>query len=299
MPLDIAFVTCARLPDLDPDDRLLLRPLEARGVRVTPTVWDDPLVDWDRFDLTVVRSTWDYTERRDQFVAWAHAVPRLVNSADVIEWNTDKRYLVDLAEAGLPVVPTTWISSNVDIDRLPPQGRYVLKPAIGAGSIDAAVFELAEPAGRDAGRRHAEKLLAAGHTVMVQPYIAELDEHGETGVILLRGRFSHGIRKGGMLGSESVEEAGEGLYKEETIVGRMPSDDELALASAAVDAAPAGREALVYARVDMVRGADGRPMIMELELTEPSLFMFTTPGSEERFADAIANVAAAAAATPG
>ena len=296
MPLDIALVTCALLPDLDPDDRLLVAPLEARGVSVTPAVWDDPTVDWDRFDLTVVRSTWDYTERRDQFVAWAHAVPRLVNSADVIEWNTDKRYLVDLAEAGLPVVPTTWISTAADVGRLPATGRHVLKPAIGAGSINAEVFDLSDLAGCDAARRHAQRLVAGGQTVMVQPYIAEIDEHGETGVILLFGAFSHGIRKTGILGTEALEDV-EGLYKKETIVGRMPSDDEMALATAAVDAAPAGREALVYARVDMVSGADGRPMIMELELTEPSLFMFTTPGSEERFADAI--VAAAGAATTG
>lgn len=292
--MDVALVTCARLPDLDPDDRLLIRPLAARGVQVIPAVWDDGSVDWDRFDLTVVRSTWDYTERRDQFVTWARAVPRLVNSADVIEWNTDKRYLVDLVAAGLSVVPTTWISSAVDIDRLPRGGRHVLKPAIGAGSMDAAVFDLAAAAGRDAARRHVKRLVAAGQTVMAQSYVAEIDEHGETGVILLFGAFSHGIHKGGMIGNDTVDGV-ERLYREERIVGRMPSDDELALASAAVDAVPAARETLVYARVDMVRGADGRPMIMELELTEPSLFMVTTPGSEERFADAI--VAAAGAAT--
>ena len=108
----LALVTCATLPDLDPDDRLLLEPLRHLGVDVTAAIWDDPTVDWAGFDLAVIRSTWDYPARRDVFVDWARRVPRLANPADVIVWNTDKRYLADLAAAGIPIVPTTWLAPD-------------------------------------------------------------------------------------------------------------------------------------------------------------------------------------------
>ena len=106
------FVTCARLPDLDADDRLALEPLTQLGCHVTAAVWDDPDVDWDRFDVSVLRSTWDYTDRRDDFVRWALSVPRLLNPAHVVEWNTDKRYLAELARLGRPGRTHTWISSG-------------------------------------------------------------------------------------------------------------------------------------------------------------------------------------------
>lgn len=283
---EVALVTCSRLPNLDPDDLLLLAPLETRGVRVTAAIWDDPDIDWDRFDLCVVRSTWDYTERRDRFVEWALSVPRLINPADVIEWNTDKHYLVDLAAAGVPTVATTWISSVGEI-ALPTDGLYVLKPAIGAGSMDAGLFDLRDAADHERARRHAERLVAAGQTVMVQPYLSAIEDSGETGVIFIDGTFSHATRKGTMLGPESLEDVDE-LYKKETIDARSPTAAELDVATRTLNYVPGGPGRLAYARVDMIPGPNGEPQLIELELTEPSLFMATAPGSEERFAAAIA-----------
>ena len=283
---DVSFVTCSRLPELDPDDILVVEPLRALGVDVTPAIWDDPGVDWDRFDLSVIRSTWDYTDRRDAFVAWAGSVPRLLNPAEVIAWNTDKRYLAELSAAGLPVVETTWIGVGSDVS-LPSNGEYVLKPSVGAGSIDAQRFDLASSEERDRAAAHADRLLAKGQTVMLQPFVGSIEDHGETSVILVAGEFSHAIRKGVMLGPTTLDEV-DGLYKEETIAARKASDEEIDLARAAVAAIPFEDGALLYARVDMVPGADGRPLLMELELTEPSLFMATTPGSEMGFAKAIA-----------
>jgi hypothetical protein len=126
---------------------------------------------------------------------------------------------------------------------------------------------------------------------MVQPYVKGIEEDGETGMIMIAGAFSHAIRKGVMLGPESLAEVEE-LYKKETITARAPSEEQIRLAFQAIALAPATGRTLTYARVDLVPGPDGRPMIMELELTEPSLFLSKAPGSEERFADAI--VAAAA-----
>ena len=217
-------------------------------------------------------------------------MPRLLNPAHVVEWNTDKRYLAELAQAGVPVVPTTWISvaSNA---KLPENGEYVLKPSVGAGSLDADRFDLDDAAARARAIDHVNRLLARGQTVMIQPFAAAIETLGETGVILIEGEFSHAIRKGPMLGPRTLDEV-DGLYREETIEGRTASSDELELARAAVEAA--GRileldEPLLYARIDMVPAEDGRPMVMELELTEPSLFMTSTPGSERRFASAVAD----------
>lgn len=284
--LEVALVTCRSLPDLDPDDRLLLEPLAALGCRVTAASWDDRQVAWDRFDASVIRSTWDYTEARDAFVAWARSVPRLLNPAEVVAWNTDKSYLVDLAAAGLAVVPTTWISDPSSVE-LPAAGEHVLKPSVGAGSLDAARFALSEPESRAQAAAHAQRLLAAGQTVMVQPFAESIEESGETGVILIEGKLSHAIRKGAMLAPEASEQV-DRPFLEETIEARAPSEAEIDLAYAAVAALPDGKESLLYARVDMVPDAEGRPMIMELELTEPSLFMGTAPATVQRFAEAIA-----------
>jgi len=283
--LDVALITCSRLPDLDADDRLAVGPLLDLGVRVTPAVWDDPSVDWERFDLSIIRSTWDYTNDRDGFVAWARSVPRLLNSPEIVAWNTDKRYLEDLAAAGVPAVATTWIASSEAID-LPTRGEFVVKPSIGAGSIDAARYDLGDEEARERALKHVLRLTDAGRTVMLQPFAHAIDEVGETAVMLIDGRFSHAVRKGAMLGKADV--ADDALYLDEEITSGTATDDQIELAMRAVAAVPIDTSPLLYARVDMVPSSDGRPILMELELTEPSLFMVTTPGSELTFAAAIA-----------
>jgi hypothetical protein len=133
---------------------------------------------------------------------------------------------------------------------------------------------------------HATRLLTSGRSLMVQPYMSEIEERGETGVIFIGGELSHTIAKGAML----VGERGlaDGLYKEEDIVAREVTEAELAIARRALAAVPGGADQLAYARVDLVPGPDGTPLLIELELTEPSLFMGTSPGAAERFAQVIA-----------
>lgn len=273
--------TCAALPELDPDEQLLLEPLRALRVDAQAAVWDDPKVDWSAFDLVVIRSTWDYTARRDEYLAWARSVPRLANPADIVAWNTDKHYLADLATAGVPVVPTTWIEPGQQV-ALPASGRHVLKPAVGAGSVDAALFDLHAAREAELARSHAERLLAARQTVMVQPYLEQIEARGEAALIFFGGVFSHAVTKGAMLADQ--RELVSGLYKAEVITPRRASRAELAIARAALAAVPGGAERLAYARVDLVPGPDGAPLIIELELTEPSLFLGTAPGSAERLA---------------
>jgi len=289
-PATVALVTCAELPDLDPDDRLLLDPLAGQGIQVSAAVWDDPDVDWASFDLVVLRSTWDYARRRDDFVAWASAVPTLVNPADVVAWNTDKRYLRELAAAGVPVVATSWVEPR-DAWAPPADGEWVIKPAVSAGSKDTGRYDLADPAHLELAATHVARLQAAGRLVMIQPYLPAVDSYGETAVLYLDGAYSHSIRKGPLLVGPDLGEAG--LYKEETVTARLPTPAELKVAEAALAAVPGGNR-LLYARIDMIPGLDGEPLLVELELTEPSLFLATAPGAAERLSTAIAERLAAA-----
>jgi hypothetical protein len=284
----VALVTCAELPDLDPDDRLALEPLSSLGVAAEAVVWDDPSVNWSRYDLVILRSPWDYIRRRDEFVLWASRVPRLANSADVVAWNTDKRYLAELERAGVPIVATQWVGP-AHIWTLPEAGEWVIKPAISAGSLDTGRYDLANSLHRTLASSHVARLQAAGRLVMVQPYLSAIDASAETALLFLGGEYSHAIRKGPML--TGPDEGADGLYKQERITPREPTPAERAVAEAALAAAP--NKSLLYARVDLVPGEDGEPRLIELELTEPSLFLGTAPHAASLFAKAIAAAATA------
>lgn len=296
----VALVTCADLPDLDPDDRLLLPALTQAGLEVVVAVWDDPSVDWAGFDLAVVRNTWDYTRRRDQFVAWARSVPRLANPAEVVAWNTDKRYLAQLAAAGVPTVPTTWVDPGQAWSP-PAEGEWVVKPTVSAGSIDTNRYVL--PAQQSLAAAHVDRLHAAGRAVMVQPYVSSVDSYGETALLYFGGAYSHAIRKGPMLPrpdlaattpspdlaatTPSVELGEDALFVPEQITPRTPTEAERAVADATLRALPFDPAGLLYARVDLLDSGSG-PIVIEVELTEPSLFVGTSPGAPDRFAAAVA-----------
>ncbi len=275
-------MTCARLPGLESDDHLLRDALAARGVTVEAAVWDDPAVDWAGYDLAVIRSPWDYPARRAEFTAWAARVPRLVNPADVLAWNTDKVYLRDLT--GIPAVPTGWVAPG-ERWTAPDTGEYVVKPTVSCGSIDTGRYDLGDPAHRDLAARHVARLGAQGRTAMVQPYLDAVDTAGETALIHLGGAYSHAIRKGPML--DGPDTGAEVLYLPENIIPREPSAAERALAERVLAAVPGGPDRLLYARVDLVPGPDGEPVLLELELTEPSLFLGHAPGAADRLADAV------------
>lgn len=281
----IAIATAAELPHLDEDGPLLLDALARTGVEAVPAVWDDAGVDWSAFDCVAIRSTWDYAPRRDEFVAWARRVEsetRLLNPAAVIEWNTDKRYLGELADAGIPTVPTAFVAPGEPAD-LPPEGEFVVKPTVSAGSRDTARYD---PSEGDRARQHVAALHEAGRTAMVQPYLGAVDVTGETAVLFIGGRYSHSIRKGPLLlpGEGFVE----GLFAPEDISPREPSAAERALAERVVAATPGGAPQLLYARVDLLPGPDGAPVLIEFEVTEPSLFLEHGEGAAERLAEAMA-----------
>ncbi|WP_422735906.1 ATP-grasp domain-containing protein [Micromonospora sp. WMMD729] len=286
----VALVTCSRLADLDSDDRLVLDPLAARGITAEVAVWDDPDVDWSTYDLVVLRSPWDYALRRDEFVAWAATVPTLVNPADVVRWNTDKRYLGEMSAAGVPTVPTSWVEPGQTWSPPADSGEYVIKPAVSAGSQDTGRYDLADPEHRTLAEAHVRRLSAAGRTTMVQPYLRAVDTEGETALLFLAGpdglAFSHAIRKGPMLTGPDL--GPDELYKDEEISPRTAGDEQLAVAERTLAALPGGTRQLLYARVDLIPGPDGDPVLVEVELTEPSLFLGYADGAADRFATAIA-----------
>jgi glutathione synthase/RimK-type ligase-like ATP-grasp enzyme len=291
--LSVALVTCAAFPLLDDEDRLVIPELEQLGIDATPAVWDDRAVDWASFDAVVIRETWDYPERRTEFVAWlrhASEASVLLNPADVVEWNTDKRYLRDLHAAGVPIVPTVFVEPGDADDGWRPDSGYVdfvVKPAVSAGSRDTARY--AVDGSLDEAREHVRRLQAQGRTVMVQPYLDAIDSEGETAMLFLGGQFSHAIRKGPLLVRGVERERVAGLFVQERIESRKPSVAQASVAAQTVGAIPGGSDRVLYARVDLISGPDGSPQLLELELTEPSLFLSHDPQAPERFARAIAS----------
>ncbi len=195
----VALATCAEVPDLDEEGRLLLAALDRLGVRAEPATWDDPDVAWAGYDLVVVRSTWDYAERRDDLLAWAGRVEDLTalcNQTALLRWSSDKRYLDDLAAAGLPVVPSWFLAPGQGAGHPWLGAPHVVKPSVGAGSRDALRLR-ADEAERSA--EHVAALQAGGRTALVQPYVASVDTRGETALVYLDGAFSHAMRKGPLL----------------------------------------------------------------------------------------------------
>lgn len=279
MTIALATATVAR--DLDADLPLIVRAAADRGVEVEIVVWDDAAVDWSAYDAVVVRSCWDYTNRRDEFLAWAAAVPSLHNDAGILTWNTDKTYLRQLAAAGVPVIETRW---DVAVgDDLGDHAEWVVKPTVSAGSKDTARWST-----REEVWAHSAELVAAGRTSMTQPYIASVDDEGETAMLFFDGELSHAIRKGPLL------QRGEGVQQDrdsrESITPRTPTQAQRDVSAhalaAAVEVMGLDRPPL-YARVDLVTAADGSPLLIELELAEPSLFLPHADGAADRLVDAV------------
>ncbi len=262
----IVFAGCRALVEGDGDDADLVATLRKRGLHARWLSWDDrETLD---ADLVILRATWDYVDRLDEFLAWTKRVRNLLNPPVVVAWNTDKRYLADLSTAGVPTLASRFFEPGKRV-RLP-DGEVVVKPAVGAGSAGAQRFTDSDDA-----RRHAAKLQLEGRTVLVQPYDPRVED-GETALVFLGGQQSHAFTKGPILPPPGDQPAfdNSGTYAEESL---KPADPDfelwdvgyqaLAAAGAHLDIDPAE---LLYARVDVIGGASD-PKLLELELVEPSL----------------------------
>jgi len=275
----IAFVTSAAHADSTPDDRLALSELDTLGIRAVPAVWDDPAVPWGEFSAVVLRSTWDYYRRYDEFLAWLDRTARVTtvwNPPELVRWNSHKRYLLDVAAAGARVVPTEvavrgsgrTLSSIV---ALRGWSDVVVKPAVGADAYRLRRMRKDEPTD---GEAHLCDLLATGDA-LVQPFVAGAERAGERSLVFFDGKFSHATEYAFVLGSKA--RVGRGLAAPRSLVTQ--AQEVVAHLS----------QVPLYARADFLPGDGGEWLLGELELIEPDLFLRTDPAAPQRFARAIAD----------
>ncbi|MGW1544350.1 ATP-grasp domain-containing protein [Streptomyces sp. NPDC002309] len=281
----IALATCRPGPEVaaDPDLPVLVAALREAGADALAVEWDRDGVEWGGFDLVLIRSTWDYSWRSEEFLEWVTAcgkVTRLANPADVVRWNADKRYLGELAAAGVPVVPTRYVAPGESAE-LPGDREFVVKPTSGAGARFAARYT---PDQRETAVRHLARLHAEGFTAMVQPYVEGIDVSGERALQFFGGRLLHASRKGAVLAPGTAYDERKVAHPGLTVW--EPTRDELAVAERALSAVP-DASGLLYARVDLVDGEGGEPRVMELELVEPNLFLTLHGASVPRVVEAV------------
>lgn len=279
----LAWVTCREARGLDEDEDLALAALARRGVTVDVVDWDDPDVEWSTYDRVALRSAWDYAERLPQFVEWltrVDATTDLINPLPAVLWSLDKQYLRALDDAGVPITPTDFVSPG----RAPvfPPGKFIVKPAVGAGSRGASSYG---PTQHDAAAVHVHRLHEAGQTVLVQPFVASVASDGEWPLVFLSGKFSHAASK-----RVTVPEAGEigELFAAETNAAHTATAEQIGVARAAMDVVTQRFGPLPYGRVDLVRADDGTSQVLEIELVEPSLFLpYADDGAADRLATAL------------
>ena len=280
----LAWVTAASARGDDEDERPALAALRATGLSVELVDWHDEGADWASYDRVLLRSAWDYAERLDGFVAWLDAVDRVTdlrNPLPMVRWSLDKHYLADLGAAGVPITPTTFVEPGEQ--PVIPDGEVVVKPAVGAGSRDAASYGHEQ---RDLAVAHARRLLSDDRSVLVQPLLTSVAVDGEWPLLFFGGAYSHAASKRVDLPRAGVIE---GLFAPETLAVHEASAAQLAVAQAAMDVVADRFGAPTYARVDVVHDDDGAPVVLEVELVEPSLFLSQGGrAAAERLAAAVA-----------
>ena len=279
----IAFVTCEPLPDVHGDDRLVADALQRRGFEVTAAVWSDPAVEWRRFASVVIRSSWDYHLDDGRYDGWlrrcAAEQVNLWNSAEAVLANLDKRYLADLEDAGIAIVAIEYVrrgqtrSLQALLER---RGwtRAVVKPAVSASAHGTWRTSVATAAADQ--RRWEDDLLQ--RSLLVQPFADEVVTSGEWSIVFFAGEYSHAVLK--------TPAAGDFRVQEELGGHAEPAEPSPAMVEQARQVLSHAPGPLLYARVDGIE-RDGAFLLMELEINEPFLYIGSSSGAAERFADAI------------
>jgi hypothetical protein len=287
-------VLLASFEGMDPsmgDDEAVLQRLAERGISAAVRPWTDTSIDWDEADLVVVRTTWDYTFRHADFLAWVQGrTAPVANDPALIGWNSDKRYLADLAAAGIPTVTSTFVAPGDPVPLL--RGEVVVKPTVSAGGRDTGRFG---PAATSHARDLVGRITASGRTAMVQPFVPSVDEVGETAIVVIDGVVSHVLRKLSVLRPDEVAPlrndalgAAEAMYDPDLVQAGVADDRQYRLAEQVLSLVRQrfGSTPL-HLRVDMLTGADGHPLLLELEAVEPHLYVAESDGAADRLAAAI------------
>lgn len=277
----ISLVTYSDLPDLDPDDRLLQSALEKRGFVVKPLIWDQDAQATDS-DFRIMRSAWDYHRKYDQFCSWlrsSSAKCRMLNTPETMLWNSRKTYLAELQNAGIAIVPTVFITkenreSLEAILKAKGWNEAIVKPSVGLATSGVKKISNTPECIAEA-ESHIDTLVQSSE-VMVQQYLPSVHDYGERALIFIDGQYSHCIRKSAFQKLAVAFQAGE--------MAVTATEEELEFAKEVIAHL---KEVPLYARVDLVRDLSNKPVLIELELVEPSLFLQTYPAAAEKFADAI------------
>lgn len=276
----MAYVTHRGPYEPDPDIALALPAMRGVGLDVDVEVWDDPTVAWSDFDLVLVRSAWDYLDRRPEFLRWARAVEdvtRLANPARVLVRNSDKTYLRDLGTAGVPVIDTVWCEPGDEPARVAEDirtrgwSRCVVKPNVAAGARGIIMADSAQEA-----VAAADALVRQGRSALIQPYLEVVESYAEVAVVLLGGKISHAVTRVPPLTAGGIGDAH----------GEVDVPQDLADFVLEAVAAFGPEDELLYARVDVVPTERGW-LLMELEATEPCLFLEQVPRAAANLASAV------------
>jgi hypothetical protein len=292
-PMKIALATCSNLPGWEVDDQPFHEALSDRNIEVSMPIWDDPDVDWTKYDACLIRTTWDYMEKQNSYVRWAKEVGRQIpffNHPEVIKWNTHKSYLRILEAEGVPIAPTVWLPKGSEFDvakGMADRGwnRGFLKPMVGATARETLRFS-SDAAGFTEAQKHLDRTLAV-EDMMVQPYLHRVEEKGELSGIFFDGVLSHCVQKIPVEGYYRVQDD----FGAKDFPVKMAPED-FALAQRVVDAAHGvlsclNGAPLLYARVDFLWDNEDNLCVTELELVEPSLFFRHEPKAAGRLADAL------------
>ena len=277
--MKLGLITCSKHPDFHPEDVLLARELSKLGLTALPVNWEEPFLPNEDLAALVVRTPWNYHRHLAEFLSWlevAQAQLPMWNSLEVIRWNCHKRYLAQLADRGLPVVPTRVFEPGQKLEGAElmawAAGRpLVAKPAVSAGAFKTARY----PRWSEEVLAHLEDLLVS-EPAMLQPYYARIETEGEKSLIFFDGVYSHAVRR-----HLPLVEGPEVDYLMNLV---QPSSQELATAHEIFDGLPF--DDLLYARVDLIPDPQGRPVLLEIELIEPQLFLREYPSGAEALARA-------------
>jgi glutathione synthase/RimK-type ligase-like ATP-grasp enzyme len=273
----LALASCAHLPGIHPDDVHLAAALSRQGVEPVACTWSDPSLDWSGFDAVLIRTTWDYFQRYDEFLQWLEGLPvPTINARPLLRWNSDKRYLLELAERGVDIVPARVAAKDELAALLADMAGQdlVVKPTVSGGAWNTVRGIAGEP---DFVQTVAA--LPSTHDYLVQAFVPEVARDGEWSLLYFDGVYSHAVLKRAASGDFRVQSQFGGSIQ-------TPQPDRAMLASAGwslAAVAALGFADHAYARVDGVV-VDGRFRLMELELIEPALFLAQRPEAAETFA---------------
>lgn len=274
----VALATCRELPELSPDERRLLPALAAAGLQAEVAAWDDPAVAWHHYTAVLLRTTWNYHRHLARFLDWVGGLEAagvaLWNPPPLLRWNCDKRYLLELAQAGAAVIPTACVPAEAPLELAALMERHgwqevVVKPAVSATAFHT--YRVPRAAAQRTVPRHG--------VTLVQPYLPEIEREGEWSLVFFDGDYSHGVVKRPKPGDFRVQDEHGGSITPAAAPAWLRAQAEAIVALI--------RQPWLYARVDGVVVA-GRFLLMELELIEPALYFAADPAAAARAAAALA-----------